>query len=299
MFCPNCGRKCADGKFCPSCGTKLPWEEERPVLVAESKPQTNHAEPVPDSAELPKRTNTRKGTVEIPTSRGYLGKNGVAILLSDADVTVSCPWSRERTVIPFHELEAVIYLRPAYNGWDSGALLLRGGQNRNVPIPETRKINLDSAAATFSLEQDTLFYHIFQLLKSLAPDTARCEMILPEIKLRNLDQAASMVDLEYFWNMYAPYRERAASGICAKHGIKKDAARAMVDRVFDANQKILYEADPLDAVRDLNLVVGNIRQEEQRTSRQQAQSRKRQEEESLREAVDTIAWLKLRQSRDD
>ena len=28
MFCPNCGRKCADGKFCPSYGTKQPRDAE-------------------------------------------------------------------------------------------------------------------------------------------------------------------------------------------------------------------------------------------------------------------------------
>lgn len=299
MFCPNCGRDCGEDRFCVACGTRIPREME---MVREQMPCSHYEgnetaegccayggekHSKGSAVKLPKRTNTQKGSPVIPTSRGFLGMNGRAVLLSETSVTIS---SGSRITIPYSELSAVIYLRPEYDGWKSGALLLRRGPNSQAPVPERKKIGSDPVSVSFSREQDTQFYHIFQLLKTLAPSDARCEMLLPERKLRDLEQSAQMVDLEYFWNMYAPYRERAASGVSAKHGLKKEVARALIDRTFDENQKILYAVDPLDAVRDMGLIVEHMRKEENRASKQRAESRARREKEELQSTLDLI-WL--------
>ena len=281
MFCPKCGRDRGEDRFCMACGTRIPREMEKPAE---------------ELMGLPKRTNTQKGSPVIPTSRGFLGMNGCAVLLSETGVSIS---SVSRITIPYGELSTVIYRRPRYDGWKSGVLLLRGGPNRYAPVPERKKIGSDSAAVLFSREQDTQFYHIFRLLEALAPADARCEMLLPEQKLPDLKQAARTVDLAYFWDMYAPYRERAASGVSAKYGLRKDIARALIDWTFDANQAVLYAADPLDAVRDMDLIVELMRKEENRAGRQRAESRARREKEELQRTVDLIWLTQLGRKEDD
>ena len=284
MFCPNCGNDCATMKFCPMCGMRLKPNNLHPTV--EAKPASN----------LPKRTNTQKGSTDIPTSKGYLGNRG-CILLNDSSVTV-VGFLEKRTIIPYDQLSTVIYLRPA-SAWRGGVLIFRGGENKDVPIPEIKNFSVDSASVTFLPDQDTIFYHVFQLLKAVAPSTARFEMILPEVKIRKLDEIVQGIDLEYFWDKYAPDRERAVKEICAKHKIKPAAARAIVDKVFDAKQKILYEADALDAIRDLNFLLGNKRKEEQNTRRLREELRPHREMREINDTLDTIALIKLREMRDD
>ena len=282
MFCPNCGKDCADANFCPECGMNL-------QVIHMSQPSSKEKQ----MHDFPKRTNTRKGSTNIPTSGGHRGSSG-CVILNDASVTV-LNYCSKKSVIPYDQLTAVVYLRPSYNGWRSGALLFRGIENQKVPIPAVKKLTTDIASVGFTLEQDTLFYHIFQLLKTVAPVTAKFEMILPEVKIKKLDEIARGIDLNYFWDMYAPYRERAASGIRAKYGIKPDAARALVDKLFDTNQNVLYETDALDAVRDLNLILGNKRREEESTKRLQEELRPYKEKREIQETLDTIALVKLHQ----
>ena len=284
MFCPNCGKDCADANFCSNCGMRLKPNNLHPTV--EAKPASN----------LPKRTNTQKGSTDIPTSKGYLGNRG-CILLNDSSVTV-VGFLEKRTIIPYDQLSTVIYLRPV-SAWRGGVLIFRGGENKDVPIPEIKNFSVDSASVTFLPDQDTIFYHVFQLLKSVAPSTARFEMILPEVKIRKLDEIVQGIDLEYFWDKYAPDRERAVKEICAKHKIKPAAARAIVDKVFDAKQKILYEADALDAIRDLNFLLGNKRKEEQNTRRLREELRPHREMREINDTLDTIALIKLREMRDD
>lgn len=284
MFCPNCGNDCADANFCSNCGVQL--KQNRPHLSIEAKP----------ACALPTRTNTQKGSTDIPTDQGYLGSSG-CVLLNDSSVTVVGSLNK-RTVIPYGQLSAVIYLRPA-SIWRGGVLLFRGGENKEAPIPATKDLAIDNASVRFAQDQDTIFYHIFQLLKAVAPSSARFEMILPEVKIKKLDEIACGIDTEYFWDKYAPDRERAAKEICANHKIKTAAARAIVDKVFDEKQKILYEADALDAIRDLNFILGNKRKEKQNTSRLRAEIKTQRELREISDTLDTIALIKLREMRDD
>ena len=286
MFCPNCGKDCKDAKFCPECGTKLQLNS-KPWPIAEER----------EMYDLPKRTNTRKGATSIPTSWGHRGSSG-CVILNDDSVTV-INYCNKKSIIPYDQLIAVVYLRPAYNGWRSGALLVRGIENQDVPIPVAKKLTTDISSVAFTLEQDTLFYHIFQLLKAVAPTNTKFEMILPEVKIKKLEEIAQGIDLNYFWDMYAPYRERAASGICAKHGVKPDAARALIDKLFDVNQRILYDTDALDAVRDLNLILGNKKREAESEKRLQEELRPHREKREIQETLDTIALIKLRQMHDE
>ncbi len=276
MFCPNCGRDCADFKFCPECGTQLSVHE-----VQKSK-------------------NTNKGSTEIPTSSGYLGI-GSSLVLSDSAVSicVNSLFKKHRTWIPYDQLTTVIYVRPTLKPMTNGALLFRGESNKNVPIPKNGRFQGDQSTVIVSLETDTLFYHIYHMLKAVAPATAKFEMVVPQTKLKGMEEMAQKVDMDYFYTMYAPHRERAASGIQAKYNLSPEIARALVAQVFDDRQQQLYAADPMDALRDLNLVVDDRKRKQQRENRQDAERRKRQKEEAVANSLERLERMKRIEMLDD
>ncbi len=270
MFCPNCGQDCGNANFCSQCGTQLTQK-------------TN------------KGLNTPKGATDIPTSSGYLGVDG-SVVLSDSAVSicVNSLFKKYRIRIPYDQLTTVIYVRPTRKPKAYGALLFRGKENESVPIPKNMIFSGDHTTITVSWETDVLFYHIYNMLKAIAPPTARFEMIISPTNEQNLKKAAQIVDIDYFFNMYAPHRERAASGIHAKYEIPVETAKALVDKVFDERQKKMYEADPLDAIRDLNLVVADTKRKQQQKNRMDAERRKRQERDDIKsslERIETLMWL--------
>lgn len=269
MFCPNCGKDCADFKFCPHCGGEMP-------------------------TDTPKITDIKKSLTDIPTSSGYLGVDG-SVVLSDSAVSICVNrlFKKYRTWIPYDQMVAVVYLRPSYKPRACGALLFRGENNKNVPIPDHRGITSDKCAITVSADTDTLFYHIFCMLKAVAPPTAKFEMIVPETDFEKLDTLAQRIDMDYFFR-YAPLREKTVGAICAKHGIPQVVAKMLVDWEFDARQKEKYNADPMDAIRDLNLVVADVQNKQRRRNQVDAQRRKRQEQEAIRKSLERIeTWMTL------
>lgn len=297
MFCPNCGHDCGEYRFCSQCGTQV----RNDSTVKESVGGEGCI--FLDTTQIPnvyKNKNTKKGSTEIPTSGGYLGIAG-SVVLSDSAVSVCVKrlFKKHRTWIPYDRLIAVVYKRPSLKSGKNGALLFRGEANKHIPIPGEENIGGDLAAVTVPPQKDLLFYHLFYMLRAVTPPTARFEMIVPPVQIRGLDEMAKTVDMEYFYNMYAPHRERAASGIVAKHELKTIAARALVDRVFDAKQKQMYEADPLDAIRDLNLVVADMRREQQRINQADAERRKRYERERVAKSLESLERKKTLEMLND
>lgn len=285
MFCPNCGQDCGVFRFCPHCGTQMPTADQTELQKQEMP-------------AVQKSKNTNKGSTEIPTSSGYLGANG-SVVLSDSVVSVCVNglFQKHRTYIPYDQLTNVIYSRP--NARSKGALLFRGGANRNVPVPRKESFVSDKAAVSFLAENDTLFYHIYWMLKAVAPATAKFEMHISPVQSKGLEEMAQAVDMDYFFNMYAPHRERAASGIVAKHGASREIARELVNRVFDARQMVQYAADPQDAIRDLNLVVSDMRRKQQGINRMDADRRKRQDQEAVKNALERLETMKTLEMLDD
>lgn len=285
MFCPNCGQDCGVFHFCPHCGTQMPTADQTELQKQEMP-------------AVQKSKNTNKGSTEIPTSSGYLGANG-SVVLSDSAVSVCVNglFQKHRTYIPYDQLTNVIYSRPSARS--KGALLFRGGANRNVPVPRKESFASDKAAVTFSVDNDTLFYHLFWMLKAVVPATAKFEMHISPVQSKGLEEMAQAVDMDYFFNMYAPHRERAASGIVAKHGASREIARELVNRVFDARQMVQYAADPQDAIRDLNLVVSDMRRKQQGINRMDADRRKRQDQEAVKNALERLETMKTLEMLDD
>lgn len=308
MYCPNCGKDCGEFKFCPDCGTRM---ADYVIKEAQEQSHPNCGKDCEDFSPCQngigkskqsgyENKNTKKGTTDIPTSGGYLGVCG-SVVLSDSAVSVCVKslFKKHRTWIPYDQLIAVVYKRPSLKSGKAGTLLFRGEVNKHIPIPGEENMGGDLAAVTVPPEKDLLFYHLFYMLKTVAPPTARFEMIVPPVRVRGLDEAEKLVDMEYFYNMYAPYRDRAASGIVAKHELKPVVARVLVDKVFDEKQRQMYEADPLDAIRDLNLVVADIRREQQRINRADAERRKRYERERVAKSLESLERKKTIEMLDD
>ena len=274
MFCPNCGNNCGNAKFCSECGTRLSCGLDM---------QKSHA-----PEQLTKLQARR--FVNLPTTMGFSGKSGVLAFYDSAvSISIGSGKFKKRTYIPFEQLDTVIYMRPAYNGLGDGALLLRGGENRNVPIPLPRRMSLDDSAVTFLEDGDTLFYHIFQVLKAVAPSTARCYMILPDVKPKNINSIEQQVDMGYFWNEYAPFRRQATQKIEEMYHIKQRIAKILVDRTFDACQEERYKKDPLEAINDLNLLVGKT----QNMHRLKAELKDVQKREEIERTISHISLLML------
>ena len=232
---------------------------------------------------------------QIPTSGGYLGVGSSLVLLdSSLSVCVNGFFKKIRTQIPYNQLTTVIYSRPAkQNAY--GVLLLRGESNRNIPIPPN--LMGDKCAITFNQNQDTLFYHIFWMLKAVAPTTVEFQMIVPQASKTVAEQAGA-VDMDYFFR-YAPHRGRTVDAICAKHGLSKETARALVNQYFDAKQKVVYTADPLDAIRDLNLIVADMRRKVQKKNQADTEREKRQEQEAIRSSLERLERMKRLEMLDD
>lgn len=285
MFCPNCGNNCGDARFCTACGTQL-----RDIKVQEQQADKSATNAACDHATVNQKK--REGSTQIPTSGGYLGVSGSLVLFdSSLSVCVNSLFKKTRTQIPYNQLTTVIYARPQKQH-ANGVLLLRGESNKNIPIP--KNLIGDKSAISFSQEQDTLFYHIFWMLKAVAPTTARFQMIVPQAP----KAAVESVNMDYFFR-YAPHRERTTDAICAKHGLPKETARALVNQFFDAKQKAAYAADPLDAIRDLNLIVADMRRREQRNNQADAERRKRQEQEAIRSSLESLERMKTLEMLDD
>lgn len=285
MFCPNCGQDCGAFRFCPHCGTQMPTTGTKVLHDIEI-------------SNVRKSKNTDKGSTEIPTSSGYLGMNG-SVVLSDSAVSVCVNgfFQKHRTYLPYDQITAVIYSRPTSKS--KGALLFRGGANKNLPVPKREHFVSDKSAVAFSTDNDTLFYHLFWMLKAVVPTTAKFEMYCSPVQSKGLEEIAQTADMDYFFDMYAPHRERATSAIVAKHGAPREVARELVNRVFDERQRVLYAVDPQDAIRDLNLVVSNMRRKQQGINRMDADRRRRQDQEAVKNALERIETMKTLEMLDD
>lgn len=274
MFCPKCGRNCGEDRFCMACGTQIPREMEK------ARDGANEA------VELPKRPFRKNGSAKIPTSIGYHGRQGSVLLFeSSVSICTGAANNKKRTVIPFSELTTAVFLRPSANGWRDGVFLLRGKADQGDPIPDMGKMCHDAAAVVVPLEKATLFYHLFCALRAVAPETAEFRMIVPENKIRRLEEQARSVDFEYYWNTYAPFRDRAARALRERYRINPKAAQVLIDREFDWRQELIYKADPQDAIRDLNLLVDDI----QNANRLRSELKEYQRQEEVRKSLDLIS----------
>ena len=278
MFCPNCGNDCGTAKFCVKCGTQLQ------MAVLQKLP----------FQDVQQKSESQKTLVAFPANSSYIGTRKTYLDVNGSSITVSPTLGyAHRTQIPFKQLVAVVYMRPSRRGFlmRNGVLVFRDEANKDIPIPDCRGMERDHLAVIVPPDKGTVFYHVFQVLKTVAPSTARFEIISPEVKTRTNDKTIQKADMDFFWNRYAPFREQAAKAIQAKYKIGYEIATALVEREFDTRQKDLYAADPQNAVIDLDLVVNEKAKDVQNYNRLRNELRGAREERELEELNRKVGYI--------
>lgn len=232
MFCPNCGNNCENANFCPKCGTKLPQQEVSAIPMSASCSD--------DSFELPKGEYGNKvAFIEFWDDGLIIHRRGVRTKKLDLKIA-------------YEQLSAVKYFRSNQKWTDMVALAFRCVNGLNTELPTKKEMYADPQTLPCDVGMDLVFYHIFCVIRTLAPAHVRFEVELPK---QTKDIPASDIDLDGYFKRFNPYREEAAAAVCKEQGIKKENARILVDEVFDRYQKELYDAEPAMAIRDLNRVI--------------------------------------------
>ena len=113
------------------------------------------------------------------------------------------------------------------------------------------------------------------MLKALAPKDAIFQIIEPKMDIPGLDELEKEIDWDLYFEKYAPYRSQAVEEVCVRSGASKNAAVVMVNRAFDKRQEKIYEANPMAALIDLNLIVGRKNKEEAQAAKERAEKKAR------------------------
>ena len=292
MFCHNCGKDCGDFKFCPHCGTQVKIDEAQTAVeavwaVGKPCPQCGGTEisngrcafcGVQLVVESPKHhgLDLEEVSSEIPCGT-YDGVTSSLTLYEQACVvrTTILFFKKYETQIRYDQITAVTYVRSMFSSFSTGHLLFRWAGNKNVPIPANNNFAADATTVSTSTGIDTLFYHIYYMLKAVAPKTAEFKMVIPPVDIPDLDMLAAQIDLDSYFERFAPYRSQAVEEMCKRHGVSKDAATALVNKVFDARQKEIYEKNPMEAIWDLNLIVKRKNKEEVQAAKVRAEKKAR------------------------
>ena len=281
MFCPNCGNNCENANFCPKCGTKLPQSVEKETESAVWKigmpcPHCGGtkldgdccafcgAQLTDGSSEVRTKETVKDESCEIPCGF-YKGVNSSLTLYERECVVSTTPlFKKYVTTIPYDKITRVFYQRPKLVSFDSGHLLFRWEGNKNEPVRENHNYAADKTTVGTNTYPDWIFYHIYYMLKAIAPPTAQFSMKIIPVKMEGLDELAKKTDIDAYYDKYAPFRQDAVDEMCRKTGAEKLLATELINRVFDARQKELYDKDPRAAVLDLNLIMGRKRLEDEK-----------------------------------
>ena len=229
----------------------------------------------------------RMGVVltEMPCGR-YDGITSSLVLYEkECVVRTTLIFKKYETQIPFDKITAVSYVRPLCKATSLGYLLFRWEGNKDVLIPVNNNYSADKTTITTATGKDTLFYHIYQMLKAVAPSTAEFRMTVPTDNIPELDELASKVNLGVYFDKFAPYRKQAVEELQKRTGASVEAATVLIDRTFDARQEEIYANNPAAAIHDLNLIVGAKKAKEAQLAKESAERKERLRRDVLLEEL--------------
>jgi hypothetical protein len=264
MFCPNCGKNCGNDRFCSSCGTKLnqdaeqssawtaeqpcpkcrgtKWEGDRCAFCGAQRncdsPKTELA--IEDSYEIPfRRYRAVLAWIQLAKEELVIEKDGLL--------------GKSVYRIPYTQLSEVVFSRnEELHGimefvWNKAAQAFSSTHN---------PVNLDKVTIKLGAEEDcAYFFHIFYLIKLLAPSTVRFVTRFALADIECLNRYSRNIDLNSYFSRFNPYRVQAVSALSREHIISEKEARALIDALFNKCQQELYEAEPLLAARDYNRMI--------------------------------------------
>ena len=164
------------------------------------------------------------------------------------------------TKIPYSQLVAVQFHRQGDIKNNSAYLIVRGEENKHIPMPNEAELRNEKTMIMTTPVTDVLFFHIFSALKAVVPSTVEFSRVAPAENMVT-DIKVSEEILDALFVKYAPFREDAVEALCTRTGMKRKIAVIVIDCAFDARQTAIYEANPREAIRDLNIVVDKLKKD--------------------------------------
>ena len=134
MFCPNCGRDCADANFCPNCGQKI----------------------ISSNSDVPKN-------IQEPPIGLYKGNDGyVEVSFQTLTVYKELPFKTVEKLMSFRDIKDVRFQQA--NETENGFLAIRE-MNDCLPVSETEwDAVVDEAALTFDVHKNEQFLNVYAFL---------------------------------------------------------------------------------------------------------------------------------------
>ena len=240
MLCPYCDSvitEVPNSGVCPRCGGSLGVNrdlQERQSLNEE------------------RSSNRNENALGIPCGT-YKGISG-GIILNEENLCIWCSilGKKYETTFSYNKLTKILFIRTG-DYLDKAYLLLRGEDNKDVPVPRWDHLCLDTTTVTFA--NNLLFQHIYYLLTVLAPESAETEIINLSKGIRVEQTIVAGIDLEPYFQKYNPYRDVAVKALIKNMGLKKKDAKRLVEGYFDERQKALYAQNPDLVYEDLHMIL--------------------------------------------
>ena len=264
MFCPNCGKDCADANFCSMCGTRI--REAETTEAACSAGTTSS------------QTDTQEDSYEFPVG-SFSSCIGDHLKLHNHSLSMVSRiifQKKNEILIPYDQLHRIVLARPKLGKSRFGYILFRYEGNKEIPIPELKNFGQDKTKLFIEEEKVELVYHIFCVLKTVAPASAKFSILSPSMTEDRLKKLTAEVDMDACFERFSPYRDRAVEYVCNAAHAQAQEARILVDTVFDARQAEIYAENPKLAIRDLNRIIADEKrkaEEKKRESQERANKR--------------------------
>ena len=256
MFCPNCGKDCADANFCSMCGTRI-REAETTEAACSAGTTSSQTDTQEDSYEFP-----------VGSFSSCIGQYLKLYNHSLSMVSRILFQKKNETLIPYDQLQRIVLARPKLGKSKFGYILFRYEGNKEIPIPELENFGQDKTKLFVEEEKVELVYHIFCVLKTVAPASAKFSILSPSMTEERLKKLTAEVDMDACFERFSPYRDRAVEYICKAVHLQTEEARILVDTVFDARQAEIYAENPKLAIRDLNRIIADVKRKEEEEKRE-------------------------------
>ena len=136
-------------------------------------------------------------------------------------------------------------------------IVLRG-TGQDMQMPERNKCPVDKTHVCFGVYQEDLFYHIFYVLKAVAPESAVFTVEGVDADFSALLPVFGNFDFDRFYREYVLNRRDARAYLRKRFGLKRWEATALVNRLFYEKDTARYAQDPQEALRDLSKIVQSM-----------------------------------------
>lgn len=275
MFCPNCGKECDTARFCVKCGTELSPEVKETEAWSVGMPcphcggtqlngrncafcgaqlmlDRSHEKNIPaldqglDSYEIPYRKFYPN-----PLSKYCLSieKNGIVIEIPSLFVKNKIRIAYDQLIDVHFRLLTEKDVQITFR-WNAPS---EGSQTVGNVCETVFKAQREEYG-------DDTYYHVFHIIKHLAPSNARFQVAFPPLRETEAIRLEPRVNLEDYFDAFNPLRTQAVDALCSDARISREIAQALIDELFNRRQKELYDADSRLTVRDYNRLMQYKRQ---------------------------------------